>query len=111
MIVTSIKTDLVKEGDNLFEIISKNIKNLPEQSILIVAAKIVSICQDRLIEKKKTKNLEKNELIKREADYYLDPAKSKYGVMCTIKNNILGINAGINECNADGGYNLLPQDV
>lgn len=111
MKITPIETNIIRKGDNLFEVISKNIKDLSEQSILVVAAKIVSICQDRLIEKKKAKNLEKNELIKREADYYLDPAKSKYGVMCTIKNNILGINAGINECNADGGYNLLPQDV
>ena len=111
MKITPIETNIIRKGDNLFEVISKNIKDLSEQSILVVAAKIVSICQDRLTEKKKAKNLEKNELIKREADYYLDPAKSKYGVMCTIKNNILGINAGINECNADGGYNLLPQDV
>lgn len=31
--------------------------------------------------------------------------------MCTIKNNILGINAGVNECNANGKYVLLPKDV
>jgi len=83
VIVTPIKTNLIKKDDNLFGVISKNIKNLPERSVLAIAAKIVSICQGRLIEKKKAKNLEKNELIKREADYYIDPAKSKYGVMCT----------------------------
>ena len=83
MIVTPIKTNLIKKDNNLFEVISKNIKDLPERSVLAIAAKIVSICQGRLSEKKKGKKFRKNELIKREADYYIDPAKSKYGVMCT----------------------------
>lgn len=52
MKITPIKTDIIKKGDNLFEIISKNIKKLPEQSVLAIAAKIVSVCQGRLIEKK-----------------------------------------------------------
>jgi len=29
MIVTPIKTNLIKKDDNLFEVISKNIKDLP----------------------------------------------------------------------------------
>jgi len=113
MVVTPIKTNLIKKGDDLFEIISKNVKNLPERSVLAIAAKIVSICQGRLIEKKSAKNLEKSDLIKKEADYYIDPAKlnCERGIICTIKNHILGINAGVNECNADGGYILSPQNV
>ena len=55
MIITPIKTNLIKEGDNLFEIISKNIKKLSEKSILVIAAKIISICQGRVV-KKKTDN-------------------------------------------------------
>jgi putative folate metabolism gamma-glutamate ligase len=111
MIVTPIKTDLVKEGDNLFEVISKNIKKLPEESILVITAKIISVCQGRVVEKKTDNKSEKHELIKKEADYYLDALESKYDVMLTIKNNILGINAGINESNANGKYILWPKDV
>lgn len=111
MIVTPIKIDLVKEGDNLFEVISKNIKKISERSILIIAAKITSVYQNRIIEKKTDNKSEKDELIQKEADYYLNALESKYGVMVTIKNNILGINAGINESNADSKYILLPKKV
>lgn len=112
MRVTSIKTGIIRKGNSLFEVISENIKRLPEESILVIAAKIVSICQDRLInDKRGSKNFRKYELIKKEADYFLDPLESKYGVACTIKNNILCINAGVNECNAEEGYILLPEDI
>jgi len=112
MRITPIKTGIIRKGDNLFEVISENIKRLPERSILVIAAKVVSICQDRLINNAKgSKNFRKYELIRKEADYFLDPSESKYGVACTIKNNILGINAGVNECNAEEGYILLPKDI
>ena len=112
MKTTPIKTRIVRKGDNLFEVISESIKELPEKSILVIAAKIVSICQGRLIDdKKKIKNFRKYELIKREADYFLESSESKYGIACTIKNNILGINAGVNECNAKNGYILLPENI
>jgi len=111
MIVTPIKTNLIKEGDNLLKVISKNIKELPERSILVVTAKIVSICQGRLIKKEKNKKFRKSNLIKKEADYYLNSERSRYRIIYTIKNNILGINAGINKCNIDKGYILLPKDV
>jgi len=111
MKITPIKTGIIKKGDNLFEIISKNIKKPPEQSVLAITAKIVSVCQGRLIEKKESRKFEKYELIKEEADYYLDPSESRYGIMCTIKNNILGINAGVNKCNVDEGYIFLPKDI
>jgi len=52
MIVTLIKTNLIKKGDNLFGIISKNIKKNSEKSILVIAAKIISICQRRVVKKK-----------------------------------------------------------
>jgi len=113
MIVTPIKTNLVQEGDNLFEIISKNIKKLSEKSILVVTAKIISICQGRIVGKKTDNKSgpEKHKLIQEEADYYLDALESKYDVMLTIKNNILGINAGINESNANDKYILLSKNV
>lgn len=111
MIVTPIKTNLIKKGDNLFEIISKNIKKLSERSILVVTAKIISICQGRTVEKKTDNKSrpEKHKLIQEEADYYLDALESKYDVMLTIKNNILNINAGISESNASDEYILLPK--
>ena len=111
MKITPIETATIEKSDNLFEVIAKNIKELPEQSVLVITAKIVSICQGRLVEKGNITASEKHELIKTEADYYLDSSESKYGVMCTIKDNTLGVNAGITRCNARRGLILLPEDV
>lgn len=111
MIVTPIKTDLVKVGDNLFEVISKNIKTLPEESVLVVTSKIISVCQGRLIKKLSEEKSEKHELIKKEADLYIDPSLSKYDVMLTIKDNILAVNAGIDESNANENFILWPKDI
>lgn len=110
MIITPIKTDLVNEGDDLFEIISKNIKKLSERSVLAISAKILSICQGRVVEKKSAP-FEKIKLIKKEADYYLKDAKLKNDIIITNNYNNLTINAAINECNANGRYILLPADL
>lgn len=80
----------------------------------MVTAKIISICQGRTVDKKTdSKSIwsEKHKLIQEEADYYIDALESKYDVMLTIKNNILGINAGINESNTNDKYVLLPKNV
>lgn len=111
MIVTPIKTDLVKVGDNLFEVISKNINKLPEESVLVVTSKIISVCQGRLIKKLSEEKSEKHELIKKEADLYIDPSFSKYDLMLTIKDNILAVNAGIDESNANENFILWPKDI
>lgn len=111
MIIIPVKTNLIKEGVNLLEAISENIKKLPEESILAITSKIVSICQGRTIEKKIGNKSEKIELIKKETDYYLDMSEPKNNVMLTIKNNILTVNAGINESNANGKYLILPKDI
>lgn len=66
MKITSIKTPIIKEGSNILEVISKNIKKFPEKSILAISAKIISICQGRIIKKRKNKKFEKYELIRRE---------------------------------------------
>ena len=77
MIVTPIKTNLVKEGDNLFRIISTNIKKLPEESILVITSKIVSLCQGRVVNKKINDKSEKLKLIRKEADYFFRGVRIK----------------------------------
>lgn len=111
MQVTPIKTDLVKVGDNLLEVISKNIKTLPEESVLVVTSKIVSVCQGRLIKKLSEEKPEKHDIVKNEADLYVDPLLSKYNMMLTVKDNILAVNAGIDESNANENFILWPKDV
>ena len=58
--------------------------------------------------KKHVKN--KDELIKKEADFYLERKEAPGGCcMLTIKNNLLAPTAGIDESNAKGYYILWPK--
>ena len=111
MIVTPIKTPIVKQNDNLFKIIKKSIPQLAEESILVVTSKIISFSQGRIVKRTTKDQSEKHQLVKKEADDYLEPHSSRYKVMLTIKNNTLAVNAGIDESNADDGYVLWPEDL
>lgn len=110
MIVTPIKTPLVKAGDNINHIISHSIKSIPEKSILVVASKIISICENRFVKKIEGSREEKHELVRDEAELYTEPHSSKYNMMLTVKRNFIFVNAGIDESNADNQYILWPLD-
>lgn len=110
MKVVAVKTLQVKIDDDIQNIIKNNLKSLPEKSILIIASKIFSFCENRLVKKKTGTADEKHELAKREAEYYLDPHSSKYNLMLTIKGNWMFVNAGIDESNSDNQYSLWPKD-
>lgn len=110
MKVTPIKTPLVLRGDNINEVISQSIKTIPENSILVVASKIVSVCENRLVKKLEGTKEEKHDLVKKEAELYTDPHSSKYNMMLTVKHNFVFVNAGIDESNADNQYILWPKD-
>lgn len=83
------------------------IESLKESSIIAVTSKVVSICEGRCIEIGK---IDKNELIKKEADKYLPRENSPFSRSHTIKNGILIGGAGIDESNANGYYILWPKD-
>jgi len=109
--VTPIKTEVVKPGDNLEDFLLASIKSLPEKSILVVTSKIVALCENRVVKKKLGNRWEKQNLVKREADFYLDPKASQYDLMLTIKDGTLAVNAGVDESNVDQAhYVLLPAD-
>lgn len=108
MKVSAVKTLLVKPGDDIRTIFTESVKDLPERSVAVIASKIFSFCENRLV--KKTSGIidEKHRLAKQEADYYTDPHSSKYNLMLTIKGNWMFVNAGIDESNAAGHYSLWP---
>lgn len=108
---TAIKTPIVKEHDDLFEIITDSIEKIPEKSVLIVTSKILSYAQGRLVEKELGTKQEKHQLVKQEADYYLPSSYSKYDMMLAIKNHTLTVNAGVDESNAAGKYVLWPKNM
>lgn len=110
MTIQAIKTPLVKADDNIRHIIAESVRGLPEKSVVVIASKIFSFCENRLVKKKTGTPAEKHQLAKQEADYYTDPHSSKYNLMLTIKGNWMFVNAGIDESNADNQYSLWPKD-
>ena len=112
MLVRTIKTrPFIPPKDNLFSLIKESFSdtNLKEKSIIVVASKIVSIWQGRCLKIDSIKD--KDDLIKKEADFYLDRDKVPKGyVMLTIKDNILIPTAGIDESNGNGYFILWPKN-
>lgn len=115
MKATAIKTPLVELNDNLHQVIARSIKFLPEKSVLVISSKIISYCQGRWVKKTAESDEEekerKHDLVRKEADRYLEPHTSRYDLMVTIKDQTVTVNAGIDESNAAGGYILWPENL
>lgn len=109
MKITAIKTPIVQPNDDLKKIIKNSIDHLAERSVVVIASKIFSTCENRFVEKNGDPN-QKIDLIKSEADKFTDPHSSKYNLMMTIKRNILFVNAGIDESNANNQFILWPEN-
>lgn len=110
MQVKSFKTHKVLPGESLIDIIPKYLPEMQEKSILVITSKILSLCQNRVV--KKSEIEDKFDLIKREADLYLEGEYSKkYGICLTIKNGILIPTAGIDESNSNDHYVLYPAKI
>lgn len=107
MKVTAIKTHkVVRNSTTLEKFITKHVKKLPERSILVVTSKVISILEGSITF---MKGIDKMELIKQEADYYLEKP-TQYGFILTIKNNMLVPTAGIDESNGNGLFILWPRN-
>lgn len=110
MEIHALRAPLVQPGDNLEAVLRQTITQLPERSVVVVASKIVATCENRFIPKTSEDKTEKHQLVRQEAEWYLDPHSSKYNLMLTIKNNWMFVNAGIDESNAQNNYLLWPAD-
>jgi putative folate metabolism gamma-glutamate ligase len=107
MKVTAVKTDTLVAGPTLSEVLDKYLGKVPENSIVAITSKIVGICEGRVVP---IGSIEKQVLVKKESDYYLDPALSKFGMSFTITHGTLIPVAGIDESNGNGQYILWPVD-
>ena len=107
MIATPIKTDVITPGSiELTTLLDKYVPTIREKSIVAITSKVVSLCENRVV---KIGLEDKEQLIIREADYYLPP-NNPYGISLTIKDHILIPTAGIDESNGNGYYILWPED-
>lgn len=110
MIVKAIKTrKFLPPKDDLWKLLSENIKFLKENSIVAVTSKVVAIAEGRCIAKDKV--VDKDQLIISEADKYIPRHKSyQQLVIQTIKNNMIIASAGIDESNGAGYFILWPKN-
>lgn len=104
MKVNAIKTRLFNQNDNLISFIKKEIKTLPEKSIVVITSKIVALSEGRVVSVNTEK--EKESIIKKESQFAM---KTKY-TWLTIKDGMVLASAGVDESNANGKVILLPKN-
>lgn len=105
MIVGPIKTDKILPGrQDIYSILDSAITDLKEKSVVVITSKIIALCENRVVPENE---IDKEELIRRESDYYLPATVSKYGYHFTIVRNTLISVAGIDESNSGGDYYVL----
>ena len=108
MIVQAIKTHkITQEDQNILKILDQYLPKLEENSVVAITSKIISICEGRIIP---INQVDKDELIKQEAEHYLPRHMSKYNFMLTMKYNLLVPSAGIDESNSRDHYVLWPKN-
>lgn len=108
MKVTVIKTPPIEAShQTLVSLLDAHIASLSESSIVVITSKVVSLCEGRVV------NIEaatKEQLIRKEADYYLPVKLSAYGITLAMKNGMLIPSAGVDESNGHGHYILWPEN-
>ena len=94
--------------DDIYDLLS-SVKNLKDGDVVAITSKVLAIHQGRCVKIDSTVN--KNKLIKQEAEAYKFTKVKQQKFVLTIKNHVLGLSAGIDESNANGYYVFLPNDV
>lgn len=107
MEVLPIKTRLMQPPkDDLFALLDEYLTDVRDGDVLTVASKVVAIHQGRCIKNDGT--IDKEELARQEADYYLPKGESGTWNIA-VKYHALLMTAGIDESNSDGYFSLLPE--
>lgn len=108
MRIKAIRTRVFKEREDLVSFILKYVKNLKEDSVLVITSKIVALSEGRTVKIDPTLNHKKflEDIIRKESEFMM---RTKI-TWLTIKDGTVMSSAGIDESNADGKIILLPKD-
>ena len=110
MTVSAVRTPLIRPGCDLAAVLRDSLPApLPDCCVVVVASKVVSIAEGRLTGRAGDRAA-LHDLVRREAEYYLEPHASRYDIMLTIKGNWMFVNAGIDQSNAAGQLAPWPSD-
>lgn len=109
MRVAAFKTHAIKAQENLFNLLDTYLPKLSEKSMVVITSKIIALCQNRVVKNDGT--VTKDELVKKEAQYYIDASQNQYGVHLSVKNSVMIASAGIDESNGNGYFVLWPEKL
>lgn len=108
MIAQAIKTRKVTASAcTLLALLDESLTDVPEKSVLTITSKVVSLCEGRVAPIEGT---DLPALVRAEAEYYMPDAQAQNGYVFTVAHNMLTLNSGIDESNANGQYVLWPSD-
>lgn len=93
--------------DSLKEAITASALKLKEGDIVAISSKVVSIGEGRCV---LVGSVDKERLVKSEADWYLKPRASRWRRIFTIARGALIGSSGIDESNGSGHYVLFPEN-
>lgn len=110
MQIKPIKTATITQPQPLTEVLRAALPTVSERSVVCVTSKVVAICEGRLVAKDAAQPNLKKSLVAQEAEKYLSAEHSQYGLTITVRDQVVAINAGIDESNVDNAYVLLPSD-
>jgi coenzyme F420-0:L-glutamate ligase len=117
-----IPTKIIRQGDNLVDVILEALSNqgleIEDKDLLAIASKAVAVAQKRLVRlssikpsEKAMRLAEKYELEPSFVEVVLREAEKVYGgvtkALLTLKHNTLVANAGVDRKNAPEGYAML----
>jgi dihydrofolate synthase / folylpolyglutamate synthase len=110
MEIHAYKTDIVKAGSILTDILDTFLPTIADDSVVAITSKIISICEGRIVSADQV--TDKRDLIHKEADLYLEDPKyyEKFHISLTMKDSHLIASSGIDESNGDGMLILWPED-
>lgn len=109
MNVTPITTPTITANTmSLTALLDTALSQFAEKSILVITSKIVALCEGTVAD---PQQISRDDLIRRESQYFISPEKSQYGYHFTVTNNTLIASAGIDESNAGGVMVLWPRDA
>ncbi len=108
MTITPLKTAKVTANKYTLEtFLDEHIHDFEENTVLVVTSKVVSLCEGNIVS---PNSIALDELLEKEADFFLPRSTNPYGFGMSIKNNTLIANGGIDESNGNGSYILWPKD-
>ena len=98
---------ITPEMKSILEVLDKFLPEIKENSVLAITSKIISITEGRVV---KAESANKEDLVKKESQFYIPKEENKYDISLTITRDTLISEAGIDGSNGGGYLVLWPKD-